>query len=236
MQVRSAPSCSLPTLKLPSPFRVVSLREAGDAFAHAKLIASEQGAATLVHVGRFDLMELAVVLEPEEPLTTARRVVYAGLIALREALLIHLPPQRLITFAWPDAIRVDGVPIGGARLAWPVAADEGNVPDWLVFGAMSRIRADDETGFGIADPNQLVEDCVRHFMAILDAWQADGFSIVAKSYLAHLAEEAGTPSTIDDNGDLLVERPDRQKSARRSLTKALAEPTWLDATTGEPYA
>ena len=40
----------------------------GDAFAHATSIAAEQGAGTLVYVGRFDLAEFAVVLEPEEPL------------------------------------------------------------------------------------------------------------------------------------------------------------------------
>ena len=54
----------------------------GDAFAHATTIAAEAGAGTLVHVGRFDLVEFAVVLEPEEPLRTARRAFYAGMVAL----------------------------------------------------------------------------------------------------------------------------------------------------------
>ena len=51
-------------LTLPPPFTLVRLRELGDAFAHAKLIAAEQGAGTLVYVGRFDLAEFAVVLGP----------------------------------------------------------------------------------------------------------------------------------------------------------------------------
>jgi hypothetical protein len=74
---------------LPPPFQLVTLREVGDAFAHAQAIAPEQGAGTLVHVGRFDLSEFAVVLEPEEPLASARRVFYAGMVALRDALLAH---------------------------------------------------------------------------------------------------------------------------------------------------
>ena len=53
---------------LPPPFTLVTLREVGDAFAHAMTIAPEQGAGTLVYVGRFDLAEFAVVLEPDEPL------------------------------------------------------------------------------------------------------------------------------------------------------------------------
>ena len=62
-----------PALDLPPPFRLVTLREVGDAFAHAAAIAAEEGAGTLVYVGRFDLAEFAVVLEPDEPLRTARR-------------------------------------------------------------------------------------------------------------------------------------------------------------------
>ncbi len=53
------------TLDLPPPFKLVTLREVGDAFAHAASVASEAGAGTLVYVGRFDLAEFAVVLEPE---------------------------------------------------------------------------------------------------------------------------------------------------------------------------
>ena len=77
-----------PALDLPPPFRSVALREVGDAFAHATRIAAEAGAGTLVHVGRFDLAEFAVVLEPEEPLRTARRALYAGLTALADALAV----------------------------------------------------------------------------------------------------------------------------------------------------
>src|SRR5262249_50064409 len=80
---------SKPALDLPPPFRLVALREVGDAFAHAVAVAGEEGAGTLVHVGRFDLAEFAVVLEPEEPLRTARRALYAGLVALADALAVH---------------------------------------------------------------------------------------------------------------------------------------------------
>ena len=76
---------SKPALDLPPPFRLITLREVGDAFAHAASVASEAGAGTLVYVGRFDLAEFAVVLEPEEPLETARRALYAGLAALAAA-------------------------------------------------------------------------------------------------------------------------------------------------------
>src|SRR5215472_7958645 len=88
---------SKPALDLPPPFRLVTLREVGDAFAHATRVAAEEGAGTLVHVGRFDLAEFAVVLEPDEPLKTARRTLYAGLAALADALAAHAPPEKPIT-------------------------------------------------------------------------------------------------------------------------------------------
>ena len=73
------------------------LRESGDAFAHACRIAPESGAGTLVYVGRFDLAEFAVVFEPAEPLRSARRVFYAGMVALTDALRAYAPPSKPIT-------------------------------------------------------------------------------------------------------------------------------------------
>src|SRR5438067_13920818 len=87
-----------PVLDLPPPFHLVTLREVGDAFAHARRVAAAEGAGTLVHVGRFDLAEFAVVLEPDEPLRSARRALYIGLCALVDALAVHAPPERPIGF------------------------------------------------------------------------------------------------------------------------------------------
>ena len=59
---------------------------------------------------------------------TARRAIYAGLAALADALAAHAPPEKPINIVWPDAIRVDGGLVGGARLAWPADADEDAPP------------------------------------------------------------------------------------------------------------
>src|SRR5918994_5137825 len=118
-----------PDLQLPPCFNLVTLREVGDAFAHAKAHAAELGAATLVYVGRFDLAEFAVVLEPDEPLRTARRAFYAGMAALGDALATYAPPEKPMIFAWPDAIEVDGGLVGGGRLAWSKGSED-QPPDW----------------------------------------------------------------------------------------------------------
>src|SRR5919206_4306685 len=125
-----------PELELPPVFRPVSLREIGDAFAHAQRIAPGAGAGAFVWVGRFDLIEFAVVLEPEEPLATARRAFYAGMAALADAVGAHGMPEKPVVVDWPDAVRYDGALIGGGRLGWPPGCAEDAVPDWLVFSAM----------------------------------------------------------------------------------------------------
>jgi hypothetical protein len=232
-------------LDLPPPFRQVVLREAGDAFAHARAIAAAEGAGTLVHVGRFDLAEFAVVLEPEEPLRTARRALYTGLCALGDALAAQAPPEKPISFDWPDAIRVDGGLVGGVRLVWP-AGDEDEPPAWLVFGAMIRMvgmgqgepglrplaAALDQEGFDDPDPGRLVESFARHLMATVDSCRENGFGEVAKRYLSRLARADGLRRDIDQQGDLLVRAAAGGKVERRSIIGALAAPSWLDPKTG----
>src|SRR5207244_3820800 len=111
-------------IELPPPYTLVRLRESGEAFSHALNIAGETGAGTLVYVGRFDLAEFAVVLEPTEPLHTARRAFYAGMVALGNALASSAPPDKPIEFVWPDAIDVDGGLVGGAQFAWADGAED----------------------------------------------------------------------------------------------------------------
>lgn len=125
-------------LQLPPPFRLHTLREAGRAFEHAKAIAAKEGAGALVWVGRFDLVEFALVLEPDEPLAAARRTIYAGMNALADTLAVHAPPNTLIHFEWPDALFVGGGLVGGGQLAWPKNAAENKRPDWIVFGEIGR--------------------------------------------------------------------------------------------------
>ena len=237
-----------PTLDLPPPFTLVTLREVGDAFAHAIKVAPEQGAGTLVYVGRFDLAEFAVVLEPDEPLRTARRALYTGMTALVDALLAFAPPEKPIAIDWPDAIRIDGGLVGGGRLAWPHGAREDVAPDWLVFGGMIRTVSMtgndpglhpmaatlDEEGFTDLAAAELVASFARHLMVHIDASQEYGFAAIAREYLPRLAVESGVRRDIDETGDLMVRRAGKTDAQRMALTSALAAPSWLDPKSGGP--
>jgi biotin-(acetyl-CoA carboxylase) ligase len=226
----------------------VRLRESRDAFAHAIDIAEESGAGTLTYVGRFDLAEFAVVLEPGEPLRAARRAFYVGMVALTDALRAYAPPNKEIGIDWPDAIRVDGGLVGGGRLAWPASAKEDEPPRWLVFGAVIRTvamtdreagvyplaSALDQEGFGEAGAIQITESFARHLMRALDAWQAEGFDGIAREFLSRLSRERQTTTQIADNGDVLVGRIGTSKAGRLDLREALASPSWLDPKLGGP--
>jgi hypothetical protein len=231
------------TLDLPPGYTLVALRELGDAFAHAQSIAAEAGAGTLVWVRRYDLVEFAVVLEPDEPLMSARRAFFAGMNALADAIAVHCPPEREITFDWPDAVRFDAGLLGGGRLAWPEDCAEHDVPEWLVFGAVLRAAAMAHVpeveavagvsllseGFEMVDTSAIIESFSRHLMTAFDRWNERGFESIARDYLERLLKgKAGEHRGIDVNGDLLVRLP-AGTPERTGLVDALAAVSWYDA-------
>ena len=190
------------TLDLPPGYTLVALRELGDAFAHGCAIAAEAGAGTLVWVRRYDLVEFAVVLEPDEALVSARRAFFAGMNALGDAIVVALPARaggRVST--GPTPIRFDAGLLGGARLGWPDDCAEDEMPAWLVFGVI--LRAADmahieevqaasgvallSEGFEMIDTDAIIESFARHLMTAFDQWRERGFEAIARDYLARLA-------------------------------------------------
>jgi hypothetical protein len=232
------------TLDLPPGYTLVALRELGDAFAHGCQIAAEAGAGTLVWVRRYDLVEFAVVLEPNEPLKSARRAFFAGMNAVADAIAAHCPPEREVNFDWPDAIRFDAGLLGGGRLGWPSDCAEIDVPAWLVFGVI--LRAADmahvpevqaasgvslfSEGFELIDTDAIIESFTRHLMTAFDRWSERGFETIARDYLERLPQrKVGERRGIDVNGDLLVSPPAGGGAPERaSLVDALGRATWYD--------
>lgn len=237
------------SLNLPPAFRSVGLRESGDAFAHARRIAVEEGAGTLVWVRRFDIAEFAVVLEPGKPLGEARKTFFLGMNALLQAIAAHCPPERSITFDWPDAIRFDGGLVGGGRLAWPKHCAEDEVPEWLVFAGTVRVAfsgltepghapnaaALEDEGFEGTGPSAIVESFARFLLRQVDIWQASGFDPIVASYLEHLEKErAGDTLSLTQAGDLVIRSAAGPAERSLPLLQALRAVAWLDPDTGEP--
>lgn len=237
-------------LDLPPGYSAITLREHGDAYVHACRVAPEAGAGTLVWVRRFDLVETAVVLEPEQPLAAARRVFFCGMNAAADALALHCPPEKPLTFNWPDGIVLDGGLVGGMRMGWDYSAGETDVPRWMVLGLMLRTTITGPRDWSAANPNttsleeegveilsaaELINSFSRHLLTRIDHWLNDGFTDVGRDYLGRLTPEKGTRRGIDTNGDLLVHKLGVDgPAARRSLTEGLSGCGWMNWETGEP--
>ncbi len=242
-------------LDLPPGYTAIALREHKDALAHATTIAGEVGAGTLVYVRRFDLVEFAVVLEPDEPLAGARRAFFAAMNAAADAISPHISPEKPVTIDWPDTIRIDGGIVGGGLLATPAGAREDEVPDWLVAGITLRsvvpLKGDRATPYDISvvqgtsleieglellSAERLIEGFSRHLMVYFDLWQEFGFSRVGQTYLQRLTKEKTRRYAIAANGDLMMKRlVGDDIVAQKSLIEALASPSWRNPETGEPW-
>lgn len=207
-----------------------ALGPGADAFATARALAAGHGGGSLFWVRREDQLDLAIVLEPEEPLRLARRAVCLGLLALADALALLAPPERPVAIAWPASLLVDGAVAGGGRLAWPAGADEDAPPAYLVFGARLRLAWPEgfETGsrpaetalaaegFEEAGVPLLVERFARHMLFHADAWAARGFGAVAAEYARWLHP----PGRLLENGDLA--------QGKHPLSARLLVPDWLE--------
>lgn len=236
----------------------VRLREREDAFARAIAEANSSEAKAdgrdaahagrLYYVGGFELVEFAIVLEPEEPLSLARKIFFAGMNALGDALAAFSPPEKAVAFHFPGAIFFDGALIGGARLAWPEACGESEVPDWLVFGAMLRAGGMRDLGIGLAPGISSLDDegfdpwnaqsmsasFSRHFLVEVDQWGESGFARIGPRYLSRLeAIEGVSRRGIDRGGDLLLEFETGER-ARRDFVAGLRAADWYDGASNAP--
>jgi biotin-(acetyl-CoA carboxylase) ligase len=249
MMIAMASHRSIPMLNLPPAYTLTVLNHSGNAFSDACYRAQETGAGTLVWVRQPDTVEFAVVLEPEEPLISARRALFAGMTALADAIASNCPPEKRISFDWPDTIRFDGARLGGGRLGWPVTCREDEVPPWLVFSAMliaSKSTAGDsgltpdstsleEESFETEDHGSLIESFARYLLRGFDSWGQQGFDSIAEQYLAKLSShEPGSRVSLGENGDLLVRDASAAGIKRLELIPALRNPAWLNVNEGRP--
>jgi Biotin/lipoate A/B protein ligase family len=230
-------------LDLPPGFSAIVLKAEGDAFAHAVAIAAKADAGTLVWAKRPGVLDVAIVLEPAEALSGARRAIYAGIHALADAVSVQCPPEVALDLAWPATLRLNGARAGGGRLGWPRDCAEDDTPQWLVFGALVNVgeTAQDapglypdstslfEEGFEERDIPQLIESFSRHLMASFHKWSDGGFGLIARDYFSRLnAPGADARRAIDAMGDLLLAEPNGKQPHKVALVPALEATDWYD--------
>jgi hypothetical protein len=247
MQTPLIPSRLAIPAALPPAYELVLAAGEG-AHDTACRIAPERGAGAFVWAPHAHVLDFAVVLEPDEPLRTARRAFIAGMGALADAVAAYCPPEKPVAILWPDTLVFNVARLGGGRLGIPDGCGEDDVPDWLVVSAqLLASKADfgdpgltpdstslEEEGFDPDEFTALAESFARHLMLAFDTWNERGFKAVAEGFLARLPEAApGERRAIDESGDLLARAPGSAAAPTRTrLAPALAEPAWFDPATG----
>lgn len=229
-----------PSLPLPPPYRLIRT-EARDVLAEGARLAPDHGAGTLLLHQAPGLLAFAVVLEPEEPLSDARRAFLLGMAALADALAAHAPPERPVRLLWPDQVVFDKARLGGGRLAVAPGCAEDAVPDWMVF-AVELIADRDhvaETGQypgstslaeeGFDPAEDIVAAFASYMMLYFDRWAHSGFAAVANAFLARI-DPPLLRGVRRITGDRLEEIT-ASGTARHfpALAEALAAQDWRDA-------
>ena len=220
-------------LTLPPPYAAHHV--AGGDIAEAAVARATDGAGTLVWSqrpgeapGRLDF---AVVLEPDEPMSAARRAAAAGHVALAEALAAHCPPERAVRLSPQGEVTLDTSRLGGIRIVAPGGVAEDAVPDWLVVavdliadrdhldhpGTVPHSISLKEEGF--EDPPAGVESFAAHLMLAFDRWRHEGWGWVAR----RASERLDRHGQYDDAG-AWVNGP-----SRVALHAALRDMPWRGA-------
>jgi hypothetical protein len=185
---------------------------------------------------------------PPSRCAALERPFLAGMAAVADGISAHAPPEKAVTFDWPDAIRFDGARLGGARLAWPEGIGEDDAPDWLVFSAiLSRPRRRggltpgstflEAEGYRTGPKRQGVEES---FLPAPDAacctftpGPERGIGPVADGYSRPPSPRpAGVRSAgLSRQRHLLLPGP-HPNLKRRPLAAGLLAPSWLDRARG----
>lgn len=204
-----------------------------DPFARAcaEAAAGRLGAGDVVWSRNVSRLDMAIILEPEVPLSRAVEMMPLAMVAMGDCLGVLTPPQVGVMFRWPNIIAING---GAAGMVKGAFSGDGpaDIPDWLVIAMTLRHRREpkdpepgetpdvtwlSEEGGAELTRTDLIESSSRHFLTWLNTWQDEGFRSVHEHWLfrAEGRQETITVATgegtqtglftgLDESGNLLL--------------------------------
>ncbi len=189
---------------LPPVFRPWPAAADGPFATACRFAAEGAEPGSLVHAGRRDRLDVAVVLAPDRP-DADGGLAAVTLVALADALEALGPPNQTIQFDGrfdgAGRLLLNGAVVGGVTVALGPAAEDG-IPAWAVVGAELDVlgNPDDpdpgrrpdrtalrEEGFGETDAVAVLESFTRHFLTWIDLWMEAGFEPVRRVWERRLA-------------------------------------------------
>lgn len=143
-------------------------------------------AGLIVYSTGADVIEAALILAPEVPLSKAMAMLPLAAVGFQNALGAIAPPEVSVHLEWLGGVRVNGASCGTFEVA-AATTDPLAVPDWIVVGfTVPFLPESDEMGHtpdrtvlaaeGCADvlPDQLIESWARHTLHWINRWETDG--------------------------------------------------------------
>jgi BirA family biotin operon repressor/biotin-[acetyl-CoA-carboxylase] ligase len=194
----------------------------------------ELGAGDTLWLQDTTQIEIAIVLEPDDPLSKSIQMLPLAVAAAGDTLAVLTPPQVGMQFRWPATLLLNGASAGNCTLTAPADCEAESVPDWMVVNFSLRFMFDEtiepgttpgitslvEEGGEELSTIDVLESYSRHFLSLLDTWTNDGFGDVSQNWAgriedinesAKLAHPTGTisgrPLGLDEDGNMLA-KPD----------------------------
>lgn len=186
----------MPLPSLPPAYHLIALDPELAAFERAVRAAPrgiEDG--TIYWRPRDDMLDMALVLEPEATALTALDAVYLLAVAACDALAPHVPPTTPPACAWPGDLLLAGARIGGVRVTLAPIADPAAPPPWLVLGLCLQLAYVPVATNAAA----LLDTVSNRFLHWSVRWRADGPASVYAAW-NHRCFRSGEPGVLALNG------------------------------------
>ena len=209
--------------------------------ATAAVMAGEAGAGDLYWSQSEDRLNMAIVLEPDVPLSRAAQVRHVLAVAFGDAFGAISPPEIGVHYRWPGDLLVNGARAGAITLDVPAGLSADQVPPWMVLGLDVAITLDlsvenpgelpdsttlHEEGAGEVTRTMLIESVSRHFLTWVDGWMNEGFKAVHENWLGRAVGSdqdvtvchagttvSGRVTGMDEEGNLLFTPADNPVQA-----------------------
>ena len=172
----------------------------------------------------------STILRPNKPPQEAAQISLLAAIALGDALCALLPDTVAVQHKWPNDVLVDGGKIAGILLE-SAGGGMGRTVDWLVLGCGVNVVSHPEdtlypaTHMTAHDPSVTAAAVLTGFVTRLliwrDEWNLKGMAPLRQAWLDRakglgdeiIVRSATTETTgrfldLDDDGALMLERPD----------------------------
>ena len=195
----------------------------------------ELGAGDTLWLQDTEQVELAIVLEPDDPLARAAQMLPLAVATAGDALAALTPPQVGVHCRWPGTLLLNGAAAGACTLTIPPDCQATGTPTWMVLGFTLRFAFDESHEPGtMPGITSLVEEggeelttidvldvFSRHFLSHLDTWMNDGFADTVQNWSGRLEGRSETVEVphpggtvngrvlgLDEDGNLLVKGAD----------------------------